>query len=210
MWAVRSRPESASRGEAAASQSDVSAGREAGETPSRKHAVVQVPQPAPSSKVDDAGQARIAVSRTSMRQDARTASATAGASTVWCYGDCAPARGATARHSRFSTVARRRDVRRMQRLEERDERRDLRGIEVLAVRRHVAPSLDHLPNQLIPREPDRHLVERRPTGAAFVSERMAVPALFGLEDRRSLPRQRGLSLDELIGHRSSAPGLHDR
>ena len=32
------------------------AGREADETPSRKQGVVQVPQPAPSSKVDDADQ----------------------------------------------------------------------------------------------------------------------------------------------------------
>ena len=155
------------------------AGGEADETPSRKQGVMQVPQPAPSSKVDDARQhedRRWQDVDAPGSEDRERDRGCVHGSGLWrlragarCdrwrrrFSDCrAPERcsaGCSVSRNVTSAVT-------------------SRGIEVLAVRRHVAPSLDHLPNQLIPREPDRHFVERRPTGAAFGSERMTVPALL--------------------------------
>src|SRR5262245_39177409 len=88
------------------------------------------------------------------------------------------------------SLARRRLVRRMQRPEKRDEGRGLRRTEVLAVRRHVAPPLKHLLNELVLREAHRDAVETRAALAAAVPESVAVAALFRLEHERSLSLQR--------------------
>src|SRR5688500_5497024 len=68
-----------------------------------------------------------------------------------------------------------------QRLEEGHERIHLGGREVLAVRRHVPAPLQDLADELIPREPRRHAVERRPALAAAPVQAMAGAALLVLD-----------------------------
>ncbi len=82
----------------------------------------------------------------------------------------------------------------MQRLEERDQRRHLRGAQVLAVGGHVAAALQHLADQLIARQPRRDVVERRAAQAALAAERVAVAALLALQDERALQLERRATL----------------
>src|SRR2546427_4208400 len=101
-------------------------------------------------------------------------------------------------------VARRRLPGWMKRLEERDQRGCLRRAEVLPVRRHVAATLDDLPDQLILRQPHGDSVERRAALPTRLVERMTVPALLQLEDERPVPFQRGASLEILLRDRHGA------
>src|SRR5712691_11383018 len=71
-------------------------------------------------------------------------------------------------------------MRRMQGLHERHQCRHLRRAQILAIGRHIAPALDHLPDQLIPGQARRHVVERRAALAAAAVQAMAVPALLVL------------------------------
>src|SRR6266446_2162355 len=71
----------------------------------------------------------------------------------------------------------------VERCEKCDQGRGLRRAQILAVRRHVAASLDHLSNQLILREPHGNAVERGPSLATQVSKGMAIAALFGLKNK---------------------------
>jgi hypothetical protein len=74
----------------------------------------------------------------------------------------------------------------MQSLEKGDERRSLWRTQVLSVRRHVAASLDHLAYELVLRQPHGYGIQGRTSLAAEVPKGMAVAALFGLKDERSL------------------------
>src|SRR5882762_6132933 len=102
-------------------------------------------------------------------------------------------------------VARRRLPGWMKRLEERDQRGCLRRAEVLPVRRHVAATLDDLPDQLILRQPHGDSVERRAALPTRLVERMTVPALLRLEDERAVPFERGASLEVFLRNRLAAP-----
>src|SRR6266851_3379334 len=88
------------------------------------------------------------------------------------------------------SVTRRGLASRVERLQKGHQRSRLRRTRVLSVGRHIATTLNHLPDELILREPHRHLIERRAALATRVAERVAVAALFGLENQRSLPLQR--------------------
>src|SRR6266850_7594299 len=105
-------------------------------------------------------------------------------------------------------VARRRLTGWMKRLEERDQRGGLRWAEVLPVRRHVAATLDDLPDQLILRQPDGDSVERRAPLPTRLVERMTVPALLHLQDERAVPFERGASLEVFLRNRLAAPRVH--
>src|SRR2546427_11669144 len=96
----------------------------------------------------------------------------------------------------------------MKRLEERDQRGCLHRAEVLPVRRHVAATLDDLPDQLILSQPHGDSVERRATLPTRLVERMTVPALLRLEDERAVPFERGASLEVFLRNRLAAPRVH--
>src|SRR5690242_19633237 len=98
----------------------------------------------------------------------------------------------------------------MQRLEEGDERGDLRRAEALAVRRHVPAALHHLPDQLILCEADGDVVERWPTLPTLVTERVAIAALLQLEHDRPLPLERASPLEVSRWNGLAAPGVHHR
>ena len=74
----------------------------------------------------------------------------------------------------------------MQRFEKSNQRRRLRRIQILSIRRHISAALQYLAHELVARQPNGHSVESRPTLAADVAKRVAVVALFRLKDKRSL------------------------
>jgi len=85
--------------------------------------------------------------------------------------------------------------------------------EVLPVRRHVATTLDDLPDQLILRQPHGDSVERRAALPTRLVERMTVPALLRLEDeaRRAVRARcvpRGISAEPAC--RSTRPSRGSR
>src|SRR5215467_8217871 len=96
----------------------------------------------------------------------------------------------------------------MQGFEERHQRGGLRRAEVLAVRGHVAAALNHLPNQLVLREPYRHAVESRASLPAAICQCMTVAALLRLKNQRALPLQCGGAMQESRRNRGAAPGIH--
>src|ERR1700683_569498 len=116
------------------------------------------------------------------------------------------------RFERDSTrgVACRRLSCRMQRLKERDQSRRLRGAQILAVRGHVATTLDHLTNQLILRQPDSYGVERWSALSALIVERMAVVTLLHLKNKRTLPLESRAIVKKLGRNRNPAPCVHHR
>src|SRR5712691_8398095 len=97
----------------------------------------------------------------------------------------------------------------MERLKKRHEGSRLRGIQILSVRRHIATTLEHLPDELISRQFNGNRIERRPAISPAVVERMAVAALFRLEDEGSLALRCGTSPQESGGNRGAAPRIHD-
>jgi hypothetical protein len=78
----------------------------------------------------------------------------------------------------------------VQRLEKRNQRRRLCWIQIVPVGRHVAASLQHLANQLISRQSRRHGIQAGTALAASAAKRMAVAALFGLENDRAFAFER--------------------
>src|SRR6266478_3898541 len=97
-------------------------------------------------------------------------------------------------HPRARGVARGLLCGRMERLEECDESRCLRRRQVLPIRRHIAVALDHLSDELILRQPHRHVIERWPALTAALAERMTIAALLRLENQSALPLQRSAAL----------------
>src|SRR5262245_26758666 len=81
---------------------------------------------------------------------------------------------------RHRGIAGHRGMRRMQGLHERHQRGDLRRAEILAIGRHIAAALDHLPDKLVAGQARRHVVERRAALAAAAAQAVAVPALLVL------------------------------
>src|SRR5262245_8527338 len=81
---------------------------------------------------------------------------------------------------RHRSIAGYRGMRRMQGLHERHERRHLCRAQILAIGRHIAAALDHLPDQLVAGQACRHVVERRAALAAAVAQAVAIPALLVL------------------------------
>ena len=77
----------------------------------------------------------------------------------------------------------------MQRLEKSDERGCFRGTQILSIGRHVAATLNDLPDKLVLRETQGHAVEGGPSLSATFSQRVTVTALFNLEYQSSLPLQ---------------------
>jgi hypothetical protein len=74
----------------------------------------------------------------------------------------------------------------MKSLQEGDQSRCLRRTQVLAIRGHVAAALYDLANELIFSEPGRNGVQSWSPLASSVPERVAVPALLGLKNERTL------------------------
>jgi hypothetical protein len=96
----------------------------------------------------------------------------------------------------------------MQRLEERDQSGGFRRTQILPVGRHVAATLNHLPNELIMRQEDRYAVESGATLPALVVKRVAVVALLHLEYESTLPLKRGSVAQVLRWNWHRAPGVH--
>ena len=96
----------------------------------------------------------------------------------------------------------------MQRLEKSDERGCLRGTQILSIGRHVAATLNDLPDKLVLRETQGHGVEGGPSLSATFSQRVTVTALFNLKYQSSLPLQCGRPMYKLIRHWVTAPRVH--
>src|SRR5580700_4207271 len=75
----------------------------------------------------------------------------------------------------------------VQRFEERHERRGFRRIQVLAIGRHVAAALNHLPDELILGELYGNCIERGPALTSGATQGVAIVTLLRLEHERSLP-----------------------
>src|SRR5713101_4241946 len=111
---------------------------------------------------------------------------------------------------RFCGVARGRLAARMHRGEERYDRVDLRGTQVLAVGRHISAALDNLPHHLAPRKANRSVVERGAAQTALIAERMTIAALLALNQKSALQLERRATLDVIDRGRRTAPRLHHR
>src|SRR5271155_1751903 len=122
---------------------------------------------------------------------------------------CAPFR--TLRDGRvLRRIARGSLICRMQRFEEGNERSGLRRAQVFPVSRHIAAPLDHLADELVLREPNGNAIQGRASLPSGFTQRMAVAALFALEDKCASPLKRRCAAEEFIRHRISAPGVHVR
>src|SRR5438034_176300 len=100
--------------------------------------------------------------------------------------------------------------RQVQRLEKCDECGRLRWTQVFPIRRHVAASLNHLPDELVLREPHRNAVQGRASFPAGPSKGMAVAALFDLKNESALPLKRSCALEHPLRHGITAPSVHVR
>src|ERR1700693_6419569 len=99
---------------------------------------------------------------------------------------------------------------RMQSLQKRNQGRGLRRAQILSVRRHVAASLDYLPNQLVLRQSHRDTVQSRTSLPTALTKRMTVAALLHLKDQRALSLKCGTAMQKLLRHRVAAPSVHVR
>src|SRR5439155_10068140 len=113
-------------------------------------------------------------------------------------------------HYLARSIARRSLSRRVQRLEKCDECGRLRWTQVFPIRRHVAASLNHLPDELVLREPHRNAVQGRASFPAGPSKGMAVAALFDLKNESALPLERSCALEHPLRHGITAPSVHVR
>jgi hypothetical protein len=84
----------------------------------------------------------------------------------------------------------------MQYLEKRDERGGFRWAQVFSVGWHVAPSLNHLADELVLREPHCNAVERWTSLPAKFTERMAIAALFDLKHESPFSLKRGRAMQK--------------
>src|SRR5262249_5976619 len=108
------------------------------------------------------------------------------------------------------SIARGRLSRRTQRLEECDECGRLCRTQVFSISRHVAASLNDLPDELVLREPHRDGVKGRPPLPTAASKGTAVAALFALKDKRALPLKCSRAKEHSLRHWIPAPGVHVR
>src|SRR5262249_31931408 len=87
---------------------------------------------------------------------------------------------------------------------------DLRRAEILAISRHIAPTLDHLAGQLAIGQSRRNAVKRRAAPAAFPSEAMAIATLLILQRHGPPQLERRTPFNELLWHSDAAPCAHMR
>src|SRR5580765_7529945 len=92
-------------------------------------------------------------------------------------------------------------------LQECHQRGRFRWRKVLPVRRHVTAALQHLPDQLVWRQPNRHGIETWAALAALAAETVAVAALFRLKHDCALTFECGTTLKIFRRHRHAAPGV---
>src|ERR1700677_3900426 len=97
---------------------------------------------------------------------------------------------------------------RVERLEKRHQRSRLRGTQVVSVGWHVATALDHLADELILRELDSDSIKIRTSFSSRPTQRVAVVALFRLENERPLPLQGCTPFQVLRRNRCATPGVH--
>src|SRR5580693_8847179 len=98
----------------------------------------------------------------------------------------------------------------VQGLEESYERRSLCRTQVVAIGGHVAAALNHLPNELVLRQPHSNAVQGWPPLSTRVAKRVAVAALLDLKHQRTLPLQCSRAMNVPVGYRIAAPGVHVR
>src|SRR5580658_6969804 len=98
----------------------------------------------------------------------------------------------------------------VQGLEESYERRSLCRTQVVPIGRHVAAALNHLPNELILRQPHGNAVQGWPPLSTCISKRMAVMALLDLKHERALPLKRSCAVNVPVGYWIAAPCTHVR
>src|ERR1043166_1309578 len=98
----------------------------------------------------------------------------------------------------------------MQCSQERNQSCRLGRTQVVAVRRHVAASLQDLPEQLIFGHSRRDRVECRPALSAFAANGVTIPALHALEHYRPLTFERTAAIEKLLRHGYAAPRVHVR
>src|SRR5215468_12398050 len=100
--------------------------------------------------------------------------------------------------------------RRMQRFEKCDECGRLRRTQVFSISRHVAASLNDLPDELVVRESHCDAVQGGAPISAGPSKGMAVATLFDLKNERALPLKRSRVNEHALGHWITAPSTHLR
>src|SRR5580700_5809071 len=96
----------------------------------------------------------------------------------------------------------------MQRLEKCHQRSGLRRTQGFSVGGHVAATLNHLPDELILRELDGDTIERRPALSPDASQCVAVVALLGLKNQRTMALQGRASFQIIRWNRIAAPSIH--
>src|ERR1700691_2276099 len=98
----------------------------------------------------------------------------------------------------------------VQGLKESYERRSLCRTQVVPIGRHVAAPLNHLPNELVLRQPHGNGVQGWPPLSTRVAKRVAVAALLDLKHKRTLPLKRRRAVNVLVGYWIATPGIHMR
>src|SRR5258708_4476141 len=96
----------------------------------------------------------------------------------------------------------------MQVHEERHQGSRLCRTQILAVRRHIATTLDDLADELVLRKSYRDYIERRPALPSTALQGVTVVALLGLKHERPLPLQRAAPLHVLRRNRLATPRIH--
>src|SRR3984885_6778281 len=87
----------------------------------------------------------------------------------------------------------------VQGLEESYERRSLCRTQAVPIGRHVAAALNHLPNELVLRQPNGNAVQGWSPLSTRVAKRVAVAALLDLKNERALTFKRRRALNVPIG-----------
>src|SRR5215813_13496813 len=113
-------------------------------------------------------------------------------------------------HYFAGSIARGRLSRWMQRLKKCDECGRFRRTQVFSISRHVAASLNDLPDELVLREPHRDGVQGGASEPPDPSKGMAVAALFELKNERALPLKCSRAKDHSLRHWITAPSVHVR
>src|SRR5215813_3177382 len=113
-------------------------------------------------------------------------------------------------HYFAGSIARGRLSRWMQRLKKCDECGRFRRTQVFSISRHVAASLNDLPDELVVREPHCDGVQRRASVPTGPSKSVAVATLFDLKNERALPFKRSRVKEHSLGHWITAPCVHVR
>src|SRR5262249_28665264 len=85
---------------------------------------------------------------------------------------------------------------------------DFSRAQVLAVSRHVASPLDHLPGELIAGQPSCDSIESGPPQSAAAADAMTIPALLVLQHQRPLSLERRSSFDKFDWRCLSVPCRH--